>query len=94
MVPVGRNRPGRRLSRRHARGDSPPGATAAAVFADWLIRPENPWFARNIVNRVWAWLMGGGIVHEPDDIRPGQSARQSRNCSRSWSGSWSPAITI
>ena len=40
------------------------------VFADWLIAPENPWFARNIVNRIWAWLMGRGIIHEPDDIRP------------------------
>ncbi len=40
------------------------------VFADWLITAKNPWFARNIVNRVWAWLMGRGIIHEPDDIRP------------------------
>ncbi len=39
------------------------------VFADWLITPENPWFTRSITNRVWAWLMGRGIVHEPDDIR-------------------------
>jgi hypothetical protein len=39
------------------------------VFADWLITPENPWFTRSISNRVWAWLMGRGIVHEPDDIR-------------------------
>jgi len=39
------------------------------VFADWLIRPENPWFARNIVNRVWYWVLGRGIVHEPDDFR-------------------------
>jgi hypothetical protein len=38
-------------------------------FADWLIRPQNPWFTRSIANRVWAWLMGRGIVHEPDDIR-------------------------
>jgi len=48
----------------------PAGADSRAVFADWLIRPENPWFARNIVNRVWYWLLGVGIVHEPDDIRP------------------------
>lgn len=41
-----------------------------AVFADWLIRPENPWFARNAVNRAWYWLIGRGIIHEPDDIRP------------------------
>ncbi len=40
------------------------------VFADWLIRPENPAFSRAIVNRIWAWLMGRGIVEEPDDIRP------------------------
>ena len=40
------------------------------IFADWLIKPENPWFARNITNRMWSWLVGRGIIHEPDDIRP------------------------
>jgi len=40
------------------------------VFANWLIDPKNPWFTRNIVNRVWSWLLGRGIIHEPDDIRP------------------------
>jgi hypothetical protein len=40
------------------------------VFADWLIDPKNPWFTRSIVNRVWWWLLGRGIIHEPDDIRP------------------------
>lgn len=40
------------------------------AFADWLTAPENPWFARNIVNRIWLWLMGRGIIHEPDDLRP------------------------
>lgn len=39
------------------------------VFADWLISEDNEWFARNIVNRIWAWTMGRGIIHEPDDIR-------------------------
>jgi hypothetical protein len=39
------------------------------VFADWLINPKNPWFTRNIANRLWSWLLGRGIVHEPDDIR-------------------------
>jgi hypothetical protein len=41
-----------------------------AVFADWLITPQNPWFTRAIANRVWSWLLGRGIIHEPDDIRP------------------------
>ncbi len=44
------------------------------VFAEWLIVPDNPWFARNIVNRIWAWLLGRGIIHEPDDIRPDNPA--------------------
>lgn len=38
-------------------------------FAEWLTAPQNPWFAKNIVNRIWFWLMGRGIVHEPDDLR-------------------------
>jgi hypothetical protein len=47
-----------------------PGQDPRTVFADWLIQPQNPWFARNIVNRVWYWLLGRGVIHEPDDIRP------------------------
>jgi len=39
------------------------------AFADWLITPQNPWFTRGIANRVWAWLVGRGVVHPPDDIR-------------------------
>jgi hypothetical protein len=46
------------------------GVDPRAVFADWLVTAENPWFTRSVVNRVWAWLMGRGIIHEPDDIRP------------------------
>lgn len=41
-----------------------------SVFADWLISPSNPWFTRNIVNRVWSWLLGYGLINEVDDIRP------------------------
>jgi hypothetical protein len=56
----------------------PDGTPAAAVadqdpretFANWLIDPKNPWFTRNIANRVWYWLLGRGIVQEPDDLRP------------------------
>lgn len=47
-----------------------PGEDPRRVFANWLIAPDNPWFARNIVNRMWSWLFGRGIIHEPDDIRP------------------------
>ncbi|MBN1343603.1 MAG: DUF1553 domain-containing protein [Phycisphaerae bacterium] len=48
----------------------PPGKDPRMVFADWLLTPDNPWFARSVVNRIWAWLLGRGIIHEPDDIRP------------------------
>jgi Protein of unknown function (DUF1553)/Protein of unknown function (DUF1549) len=37
------------------------------VFADWLVK--YPQFARNLVNRAWSWLLGRGIVQEPDDMR-------------------------
>ena len=47
----------------------PPNRDPREVFAEWLIRPENPWFTKAIVNRTWAWAMGHGIINEPDDIR-------------------------
>ncbi len=39
------------------------------VLAAWVTAPENPYFARVIANRVWADLMGRGIVDPVDDIR-------------------------
>jgi len=47
-----------------------PGEDPRRAFADWLISPQNPWFTRHIVNRVWFWLLGRGIIHPADDIRP------------------------
>ncbi len=47
----------------------PPDRDPREVFADWLIDAENPWFAKAVVNRIWAWIMGRGIIEEPDDIR-------------------------
>ena len=39
------------------------------VFATWLTAPGNKWFSQALANRTWYWLMGRGIIHEPDDIR-------------------------
>lgn len=47
-----------------------PGRDPREAFAEWLTKPGNPWFAKAIANRVWSWLMGRGIVQEPDDMRP------------------------
>jgi hypothetical protein len=44
------------------------------VFADWLLSGDNPRLSRAIVNRIWSWLMGRGLIHEPDDIRPDNPA--------------------
>ncbi len=39
------------------------------VMANWLASPENPYFATNLANIVWAHFMGRGIIHEVDDVR-------------------------
>lgn len=38
-------------------------------LADWLAAPDNPFVARALVNRVWAQLMGRGLVEPIDDMR-------------------------
>ncbi len=35
---------------------------------DWLRDKDNPYFARAIVNRVWANYFGVGIIEPPDDM--------------------------
>jgi cytochrome c553 len=37
-------------------------------LADWLVSPANPLTARVMVNRVWSWLMGRGIVESVDNF--------------------------
>lgn len=39
------------------------------VFAAWLTKPENPFFAKSLVNRIWGHLIGRGIVEPVDDFR-------------------------
>jgi len=38
-------------------------------LVDWMVQPENPFFARALVNRYWAHFFGRGIVEMPDDMR-------------------------
>jgi hypothetical protein len=39
------------------------------ALADWLTTPKNPFFARAAANRIWAEMMGRGIVQPVDDFR-------------------------
>ena len=45
-----------------------PGDTRV-YFAKWLTSDRNPFFARNIVNRVWRNFMGRGLIEPVDDLR-------------------------
>jgi hypothetical protein len=38
-------------------------------LADWLTARDNPFFARNLVNRFWGYTMGHGLVEPIDDLR-------------------------
>ena len=57
----------------HALATAAPQADPAGdrrkLLAAWMTSPENPWFARNFVNRTWAHLMGRGLIEPVDDVR-------------------------
>lgn len=42
-------------------------------LADWIVAPQNPLTARVIVNRLWHWHFGRGIVDTPSDFGYGGS---------------------
>ena len=39
------------------------------VLARWLTSPQNPYFARNLANLLWAHFLGRGIIEPVDDGR-------------------------
>ena len=45
-------------------------AKRRAALAAWITSPENPWFARALVNRYWAELVGVGMYEPIDDLGP------------------------
>ncbi|MGZ8919609.1 MAG: DUF1553 domain-containing protein [Limisphaerales bacterium] len=38
-------------------------------LADWMTKPENPWFAKAVANRYWKHFFGRGLVDPEDDLR-------------------------
>lgn len=49
--------------------DIPAGTDPRVVLAEWMTSKENPFFAKVIANRVWAEMMGRGLVDPVDDLR-------------------------
>lgn len=39
------------------------------ALAQWLTAPENDLFSRNLANRIWAQLLGRGVIEPVDDVR-------------------------
>jgi hypothetical protein len=39
------------------------------ALADWMLAPDNAFFARTVVNRLWAHYFGRGLVEPVDDLR-------------------------
>ncbi|MCS6849601.1 MAG: DUF1553 domain-containing protein [Gemmataceae bacterium] len=48
-----------------------PGQDPRVALMEWMRSPDNPFFAKAIVNRIWAHYFGVGIVDPPDDLNAG-----------------------
>lgn len=44
------------------------------ALVDWMAQPDNPFFARVLVNRLWGHFMGRGLFDEVDDMRESNPA--------------------
>jgi hypothetical protein len=49
--------------------DLPGDGPLRPAFAAWVTSPKNPYFARALVNRIWAQFFGRGLVNPVDDLR-------------------------
>ena len=38
------------------------------ALAEWVTKPDNPFFARAVANRVWAQFLGRGVIHPVDNM--------------------------
>ncbi|RPI81204.1 MAG: DUF1549 domain-containing protein, partial [Planctomycetaceae bacterium] len=47
------------------------------ALASYITSPENPWFAKAFVNRMWAQLLGEGFVTPVDDMGPERAAKSA-----------------
>ena len=50
-------------------GAVPTGERRRDALAQWIVSPDNPFFAKAIANRIWSYFFGKGIIDPVDDIR-------------------------
>jgi hypothetical protein len=62
---------GRNMAPKFLGGETPDlkGRDRREVLAEWLASPQNPYFATNLGNIVWAHFFGKGIIDQVDDVR-------------------------
>jgi hypothetical protein len=63
---------GKEMTPRPIFGSAPPvqeGEDPRLALADWIVSGDNELFLQTIANRVWAELMGRGLVDPVDDLR-------------------------
>ncbi len=74
---VNQPRTGRKMKPKALGGpvlDDPATKDRRVRLAAWLASPDNPFFAKSLVNRIWFHLIGRGIVEPVDDFRDSNPA--------------------
>ena len=56
----------------------PEGDNRRQQLADWLTSPQNHYFVRSIVNRIWGHFMGRGLVEPANDMRETNAASNQK----------------
>jgi hypothetical protein len=61
----------RRMTPKFLGGEEPDvaGKDRRVVMVEWMASPDNPYFATNLANIVWAHFLGKGIIDQVDDVR-------------------------
>lgn len=62
----------------------PPGTTdeeRRETLARWMTDKDNPWFAKALVNRVWAEMIGEGLYEPIDDLGPDKTCAAPKTMS-------------
>lgn len=55
-----------------------PDADRLQSLAEWITSKSNPWFAKNLANRIWYHLLGRGLVDPVDDVRASNPATHGK----------------